>query len=112
VLKNIFKNLFFMSFFLLCAGCTGFQGGGSALSKHPFSTIEADWIRNGEPIIFEEELWFPADDIEVLSDMEVYKVGEVQGIYVFVDKRDVRPYNRLYTKFDKNQFRYFQKKSP
>lgn len=92
-------------------GCSNFQGGTSGSSQHAFSAIEADWIRNGEPIAFENELWFPKDELEVLLDSEVYKIGEYKGIVILVEKRDVRPYNRLYTKFDKNQFRYFEKKS-
>ena len=111
MLKNIYNNFFVTVFCVFIVGCANFQGGSQSLPKHPFSSMEADWIRNGEPIDFEGALWFPADDIEVLLDGEVYKVGEVDGIYIFVEKRDVRPYERLYTKFDKNQFRYFEKKN-
>ena len=74
------------------------------------ATMEAEWIQNGQPVEFEGELWFPADAIENLLDSEVYQVGEYKGVQIFVEFADVRPYNRLYTKFAKNKFRFFEKK--
>lgn len=71
---------------------------------------EAEWIRNGEPIKFEGALWFPADDVESFLDAEMRLMGEQNGVQFFVDKVDVRPFNRLYTKFDKNKFRFFEKR--
>ena len=52
----------------------------------------------------------PADGVETLLDSEVYPIIEYKGVQVFVDKMDVKPYNRFYTKFNKNQFRYFERK--
>ena len=41
--------------------------------------MEVEWIRNGEPIEFEGELWYPRDDVETLLDSEVYLLGEHKG---------------------------------
>ena len=72
--------------------------------------VEAEWIRNGEPLIFEGGKWYPADAIENLLDSEVYQIGEYNGVEIFVEMTDVRPFERLYTKFAKNKFRFFEKK--
>ncbi len=71
---------------------------------------EPSWIRQGQPIIFEGEKWFPQDDVENLLDSELYFLGEYQGVEFFAEKTDVRPYGRLYTKFAKNKYRLFEKK--
>ena len=75
------------------------------------SSGEAEWIRNGEPIEFEGEPWFPQDDIEILLDSEVHAVGESRGVEFFIDQADVKPYQRLYTKFGRNKFRAFERKT-
>jgi len=74
--------------------------------------MEAEWIRNGKPIEFEGEFWYPQDAIEVLLDQEVYLVGEYKGVQFFIEKSDVRPYKAVFTKFDRNKFRVFRKKMP
>ena len=92
---------------------TGCQTTGNkpARARNFSSTsLEADWIRNGEPIEFENELWFPADGVEGFLDSEMRLVGEHKGVEFFIDKVDVRPFNRLYTKFDKNKFRFYEKR--
>ena len=71
--------------------------------------LEAEWIRNGEPIEFEEEQWYPLDVVESLTDDEVYLAGEYRGVEFFTEKMDVRPYGRVYTKFGRNKFRVFEK---
>ena len=80
------------------------------MQTYPVQSTEPVWIRNGEPIEFEGELWYPMDGVETLLDAEVYILGEYRGVQFFVDKVDVRPYDRLYTKFGKNAFRYFEKR--
>ena len=91
-------------------GCTSSQNGNIGnLQSYSTPVKEADWIRNGQPLEFEGEMWYPQDGIESLLDAEVLLLGEYQGVQIFVDKQDVRPFNRLYTKFNKNQFRYFEK---
>ena len=95
----------------LFAGCmTSTVGNDGQLQSYSFAPIEPQWIRDGEPIEFEGELWYPADDTENFIDSEVTLLTDYRGTQVFVDKEDVRPYNRLYTKFGKNKFRYFEKR--
>ncbi len=94
----------------LLTGCRTTQTGNIGnVQSYLFPTIEAKWIRDGEPIEFEGELWAPGDGIEGLLDSEVYHIGEYKEIQVFIDRLDVRPYERLYTKYGKNQFRYYER---
>lgn len=104
---------FLISCLTLFYGCVSSNYGQGNTGKMPTYVIpskEASWIRNGEPIEFEGELWYPYDGTEVLQDTEVILAGEYRGVQFFVDRIDVRPYNRLYTKFDRNVFRFFEKK--
>lgn len=92
-------------------GCAHRKSGNSGnLQSYAFPNTEADWIRNGEPIEYEGEQWYPADGIESLTDTEVSPIYEHDGVTVFIDKVDVRPYDRLYTKFGVNKYRYFKPK--
>jgi len=50
------------------------------------------------------------DNIEILLDKEMIILEEYRGIQFFVDRTDVRPLNRLYTKFSENKFRTYQKR--
>jgi len=96
---------------LLGAGCqTTTTHKQKMVGIYSIPSIEEEWIRQGQPLEFEGDLWYPQDGIEVFLDSEVYYIGEYKSASFFIDKQDVRPYNRLYTKFDKNQFRYFKKK--
>lgn len=81
------------------------------LQSYPIPLVEASWIRGGQPIEYDADEWYPVNDIEVLADAEVYQIGEYKGVQIFVDKLDVKPYHRLYTKFGKNKFRYFERKN-
>ncbi|GEM_PF-385041 len=101
------QSLVFSLLFL--AGCLAQTGNVGNLQGYYAPTLEAKWIRDGEPIEFEGASWYPADGIESLMDSEVYHISEYKGTQVFIDKLDVRPYERLYTKYGKNQFRYFTK---
>ena len=94
---------------LFFSGCQTSTGNVGQVQSYVLAQAEADWIRNGEPIKFENELWYPQDGVESLLDLEVSSVGVYQGVQFFVDKTDVRPYNRLYTKFGRNLFRYYEK---
>ncbi len=80
------------------------------LQSYRVPDVEAGWIREGQPIEYEGKRWYPINDVEVLLDMEVYQVSEYKGVQIFVDKVDTKPYKRLYTKFAKNKFRYFEKR--
>ncbi len=93
------------------AGCQSTSGGNAGRIKHyALSSIEAEWIRNGEPIEFEDELWYPADGVEGFLDSEMRFMGKHQGVEFFIDKVDVRPFGRMYTKFGKNKFRFYEKR--
>ncbi len=95
-------------FIFFIFGCKT-QGNVGSLQSYTISE-EPLWIRNGEPIEFEQQSWYPADGVESLLDSEVQLLGEYRGTQFFVEKIDVRPYNRLYTKFGRNKFRIFQLK--
>ena len=96
--------------FFFSSGCQSTGGNVGHIQSYPMTAIEAEWIRNGEPVEFEDELWYPADDIEGFLDSEMSLVGEYRDVQVFIDKVDVRPYERLYTKFSRNKFRFFEKR--
>ena len=96
--------------FVVTAGCSLSKGNVGQVQSYVVPAVEAAWILRGEPIEFEGELWYPQDGIETILDSEVYLLMTYKGGQVFTDKIDVRPYNRLYTKFGYNQFRYFQRK--
>ncbi len=100
---TIVLSLFFL------AGCSHKAGNVGNLSNYKVPSMEAPWIRNGEPIEFAQELWYPQDGIDILLDSEVLLIGKYKGVQFFVEKVDVQPYNRLYTKFSKNKFRIFEK---
>lgn len=106
--------MFFVCGFTLLAGGAGcssnVQGNTGQLSVYNIPAQEAKWIRDGEPMEFEDGLWYPQDAIDVLLDSEVLLLGECQGVQIFVDKVDVRPFRALYTKFGKNKFRVFKKR--
>lgn len=91
------------------AGCAQGVGNVGQVYSFPVASVEAAWIRNGELIEFEGDRWYPRSDIEVFQDFEMLPLGEFRGVPFFVAKIDVRPYRRLYTKFGRNQFRYFEK---
>ena len=90
-------------------GCSTKGGNVGQIQFYPAPKLEAEWVRNGQPIDFESELWFPVDDVETLTDFEVIPVGVFQGVQIFVEKTDVRPFDRLYTKFDVNQYRFYER---
>ena len=106
---RVFGFLSLVFSFCLLSGCLAQTGNVGNLQNYTAPALEAKWIRDGEPIEFEGALWYPADGIESLMDSEVYHVGEYKDTQFFIDKLDVRPYERLYTKYGKNQFRYFEK---
>ena len=101
----------FLSSLLFLSGCqtSSSQGNIGNVQSYAIPTVEAEWIRNGQPIVFTGELWYPADDVESLLDVEVTPLGEYKGVQFFIEKTDVRPYDRLYTKLGRNKFRYFEK---
>ena len=105
-LKYIYLILFAAVFFI--SGCVTSGGNVGELQSYTFPAKEADWILNGEPIEYETDLWYPQDGIENFLDSEVYLLGEYREVQLFVERKDVRPYNRIYTKFGRNQYRHFE----
>ena len=101
--------LFMLSGFL--GGCASVNSGNDGqVQSYPAPAIESEWIRNGEPIEFDGAKWYPVNDFEVLQDSEVYQIAEYKGVQVFVEKIATKPYERIYTKFDKNKFRYYERR--
>ena len=96
---------------VFAAGCVNGRMGNNngQLQRYSYPVIEAEWIRNGEPIEYGGQRWFPVDDIETLMDPEVAQIGEYKGTQIFVDKIDTKPYDRIYTKFAKDKFRYYER---
>jgi len=111
-LSNFYKcSLIYVVGIGIClCGCFSAKGNVGRMDVYELPSIEADWIRSGEAIEFEKELWYPQDRVDILLDSEVYLLGEYKHVQFFVDRTDVRPYNRIYTKFAKNKFRVFEKR--
>lgn len=107
--SNILKIGSFICIIFMLSACTNRLGNTGQMQIYYIPSPEPEWIREGDPIEFEGELWYPHDGVENLLDAEVYLLGEYQGIQFFVEKIDVRPYNRLYTKFGRNSFRYYER---
>ena len=94
----------------LWGGCASVNSGNNGqVQTYPVPAIEAVWIRDGDPIEYDGDRWYPVNDYEILQDSEVFRIGEYKGVQIFVEKIAVKPYERLYTKFDKNKFRYFER---
>lgn len=101
--------LFMLTGFL--GGCASVNTGNDGqVQSYSYPAVEPEWIRNGEPIEFDGYKWYPANDFEVMDDSEVFQVDEYKGVQVFVEKIATKPYARIYTKFDKNKFRYFERR--
>lgn len=104
------QAIFIIFALFILSGCRTTGGNVGSLQNYAAPASEADWIRNGDGLRFEGEDWFPVDSIESLQDSEVAVMGEYKGVTFFTDKVDVRPFNRLYTKFSRNRFRIFEKR--
>ena len=96
------KKTIALGLMLLAAGCST----PAPVEKLPFS--EPAWVREGEPIILENKSWYPLDVIENFTDDEVVRVGEYKSEPIYVERRDVKPYDRLYMKIDSLTFRAFR----
>ncbi len=96
---------------VFAAGCVNGRAGNNdgQLQSYPYPAVEAEWIRNGGSIEYEGQKWFPVNDVEILMDSEVAVIGEYKGLQIFADKIDTKPYDRIYTKFAKNKFRYYER---
>ena len=108
------KKYSWLMLVLMAAGAGGcapnLRGNTGQMPVYSVPVQEAPWIRDGNPIEFEGELWYPEDAVDMLLDSEVILKGEYRGVQIFVDKVDVRPFRSLYTKFGRNKFRIFKKR--
>ena len=95
---------------IFTAGCQTTKRNGGQIQNYSVDANEAKWIRDGDPIQFEDQLWYPADGVESFLDSEMLLMGRYQEVEFFVDKVDVRPFERLYTKFDNNKFRFYEQR--
>ena len=93
---------------IFVAGCVTTSRTDEAPIVTAAQLTEPVWIRNGEPIVFEGEDWFPTDEVENLLDSEVYQAGTYLDQPFFIEKIDVRPFDRVYTHFSKNRYRAFE----
>jgi len=107
--KNRLRSGIILLLSIVFVGCHG-AAQKEAVWHFRSTTMEAEWIRNGEPMEFEDEKWYPADAIENLLDNEVYLVGQYREAALYVEMTDVRPYERLYTRFSRNKYRFFEKR--
>ncbi len=96
-----------VSMFMLGAGCASTGGNTGIVQSYAFASVEPLWVRNGEPVVYDGKKWYPRDDVEILQDSEIFLIGEYRNVQIFVDKLDVKPYERLYTKFGINRYRYY-----
>lgn len=100
--------LFFLLVVMLAAGCAMSQKNAGVMTKYAVPETEAEWIRQGEPVEFEGEFWYPQDRYDILLDSEVLYQGDYRGVSFFVEKIDVRPYGKIFTKFGRNKFRVYR----
>ncbi len=95
----------------LSSGCGTTAVSDNSVMTYRIISPEPAWIRNGEPIQYESDLWYPRDTVDILTDAEVIVLGKYREVEFYLQAIDVRPYDRLYTKFGKNKFRVFATKS-
>lgn len=100
--------LFLVLNLALIAGCKFPQSDNTLSVAAPLD--EPSWIRDGEPIEYGGDKWYPTREIERFMDNEVYKAGEYRGVVFFLDKADVKPFERLYTRFAKGRYRAFERR--
>jgi hypothetical protein len=104
------KNVLIFGFLIMCFILIGCVSSGVRVSEiYPAPNLEPEWIRNAEPVEFENELWHPVDDLENLLDEEMLPIGVFRSVQFFVEKKDIKPYERLYTKFGKHKYRVFER---
>ncbi|MFH0753250.1 MAG: hypothetical protein V2A70_01645 [Candidatus Omnitrophota bacterium] len=108
-MKTYRMLLGFMLLVLFFGGCALSQRTDGPAIISAAQLQEPVWIRNGEPIIFEGEKWFPTDEVESILDTEVYQAGMYRDVMFYLEKTDVRPFERAYTRFAKNRYRAFEK---
>ena len=102
-------------FVLLCAAVLFLAGTGCGLSPKTgvedvgYPLMEPEWIRNGETVEFDNEMWYPTREVENLLEYEVYPLVELKGVQFYIERTDIKPFQRLYTYFAKDRYRAFEK---
>jgi hypothetical protein len=108
--RPLYPAFFLYVMAVLVSGCELSRQAIDTMSAQNAPLSEAAWIHNAQPIEYEGELWFPTREVESLMDEEVFKVGVYRDVPFFIDRRDIRPYERLYTYFGRNRYRAFEKR--
>ena len=106
MIKIRFNYLRFCLVLLFLAGC-----GVNKDLINIYVVNEPAWIRDGKPINFEEGNWYPTDNVENLLDKEMVLMGEYEGAQFFTERKDIRPFAAIFTKFDNHQYREFDLKN-
>jgi len=101
--KRIYLFIVVVLMFISFLGCAS---NNNLVSLYPVN--EPPWIREGQPLEFESVLWYPTDNIENLLDKEMVLMGTYNGVQVFTERRDIKPFKSVYTKFDEHQYRQFE----
>lgn len=101
--------ILFVLLVFMAVGCAGGQAVGR---RADYAIKEADWVREGKPVIYENKNWYPSEYIENHLDNEMERIGEFQEVPFYVERRQIKPFNRLYTKFDYHKYRLFIARKP
>ncbi len=104
-MKN--KGFIFIALMLCAIIFTGCATGSWSRRSKDYAIKEADWVREGKPIIYESKSWYPTEYIENHLDKEMEYIGEFQQLPFYVELRQIKPYNRVYTKFNYHKYRLF-----
>jgi hypothetical protein len=82
----------------------------TAYTRAQFAVNEPPWIREGQPIIYNNQNWYPSEEVENFTDGEMEYVATYNDAPFYVEKRQVKPFNRIYTKFGYHKYRIFLKR--
>lgn len=102
--KKVFVLLGLVFIAAGCAANSQFSPGKDYAAK------EAAWIKDGKPILYDNKSWYPTEFIENHLDKEMEYIDSFQKVPFYVERRQIRPYDRLYTKFDYHKYRMFLEK--
>ena len=67
-------------------GCQSTEGNIGHIHSYPMTAIEAEWIRNGESIEFEDELWYPFCSMIDANSRYPSSLNEVQNFFMTIFK--------------------------
>ncbi|MEW6008659.1 MAG: hypothetical protein AB1629_03400 [Candidatus Omnitrophota bacterium] len=104
-----FKGILVLFLAIVLAGCAGSY---AARRNIDYAIKEAEWIKDGKPLIYDNKSWYATEFIENHLDNEMEYVGEFQNAPFYVERRQIKPYNRIYTKFDYHKYRLFLERKP